>query len=452
MSESSSNANLDYNANTINLAIGWVSGVRPYVSAEEMVQAVTEFQNIKASQTTINSQLTGLTNTINAHTEAINNLNTDYQEADAALDGRIDALEESIAGLDVTVLAGRVTKNEEDIVALNNSVAGVTQRVVSLEGTSGDHGKRLTDAEKNITTLTGELGKQNGLISGNSKEINLNRQAINEHTGQIAKLTADVARHEGDFASVREFGTILYNEIETRASEDIKLSERITNEVVRAGNAEDELLEKIEAEVKRSTKEDEKVAENLLAETQRATEVENALNQSILDEITNRIKEDEALNKKIDKSIEDEQKRSDKALNDAIESEVERANNALNNAIQAEASRIDKALSSAIEEESTRTNQAINNAIENEVNRSNKALDDAVESLSGTISEVSSTASDALAGVREINESYNYIRNDYNEVALKPYVFRIVFLNSEEDYNKLEEKQQGTLYLIREEE
>lgn len=451
MSESSSNANLDYNANTINLAIGWVSGVRPYVSAEEMIQAVTDFQGVKASQVEINTNINGLATAINNHTQAISDLNTSVEnldktskEADSALSGRIDDLATLISGLDVSVLEGRVSANENNITTIDQLLDGTVERVGALENTSLNYGSRISTAEGNITTLTSQ-------VNANSKNININLNSINSLSNQVVKLASDVARHEGDFASVREFGTILTDEIEKRASDDAKLSERITNEMIRAGNAEEELLDKINAEIERSTEEDGKTTQNLANEISRATQAEQDLKDAIQQETQDRIDLANTLNEKINSTIESEQKRSDQALAEAIKNEASRSDLLLTQTIEEEKTKIAKALDDAIEAEVERSNALLKESIQAEQERSDEVLNEAVAKINDTVSDVSEIASSALSGVNAINDSYNYIRNDYNEVAIKPYVFRIVFLDSEQDYINLETKEQGTLYLIREE-
>lgn len=434
MSESSDNATLDYTANAINLAIGWVDGVRPYVSAVEMVQAVTDFQGVKADYANINTNVNSLATSINSHYKLIQELQTQdtkLASADTALDQRIDGLEELISGLDVSILEGRVSANEENISTINESLATVTTRVGDLETTSENHEDRIETAEDNITSLTAQ-------VSSLSSNVNENTHAINDISNDIIQLTSDVARHEMDFTSVRQFGELLANEIEIRSKETTALSDRIFQEEQRAQKAESDLSQTLQAEVERAIGVENEIKTNLDTETQARIDADDAITNSLIEENARAVQAEESLNKK----IEDEISRAELAeqdIRDLLKVEEDRA--------IAKETELYEAITTEVERATNREDE-LNQAILDEEQRATGSE----EKLSGRLDSVETVASSALTGVNSINQDKAYVRNDFNEVAEKiAYVFKIVYLNSEADYKQLEKKEQGTLYLIREE-
>lgn len=435
MSESSDNAVLDFNANTINLAIGWVDGVRPFVSSEEIVQAVVDFHGVKADYINVNTNVNLLATSINNHYQLIQGLQNKDNElvaADAALDQRIDDLEDLISGLDVSILEGRVSSNEENITTINNSLTTVAGRVDTLETTSTNHNNRIGVAETNITTLTGQ-------INSLSSDVNENTHAINDMSNDIVKLTADVARHEMDFTSVRQFGELLANEIETRSKETTALSDRIFQEEQRAQTAESNISAELQSEIERATNVENEIKANLALESQAREDADTVINNKLDAEITRSTDAEQILEDNINKEIE-RAEAEEQVIRDLIKAEEDRAiekETELNNAIVDEHNR-----ALACEDD-------LNTLISNEEGRAK----DAEQTIATRLDGVETTASGALAGVNAINQDKSYIHNDFKEVAEKvAYVFKIVYLNSEAEYEQLEKTEQGTLYLIREEE
>lgn len=307
------------------------------------------------------------------------------------------------------------TNLQKEITDLNTEVGKIQDTIKTLDVTvlkeTVDQNKEdLEDLKPRVQTLEGkatslenkdkELGN---LISSNAAKIKANEDDIKRLYSTDSELDNRVDVLEGranTISSILDDTTHEVDELQTRTglleagfeSQKKYVAAQLNDETSKRTEEDLKLQAQITQEIKDRQDEDSDLQEQITTEVENRVKEDGNLQTQITNEVNNRIEE----NKQLQKQIDDEVKNR----------------------------------TSADESLDYRT----------------KVLEGNSEKHNGEIQDLQ-TRLDAVE-----DDDGAYIKNNSKEAPETPYVVRIVFLSSEDEYNALETKQAGTLYLIQEDE
>lgn len=483
---------LNHNFNDIDSSIGWVVGIKHY-SSEDLINAgnlakdinekwsnedfIKEVDKIKDLQPAaieeIQGNITKLENSITTIANNIGDWDKDTNDTISTkvldIDKDLKELEDTVSNMESAKVTEQVEKNKKDIESLNetvnplgwdrpeqpmsdaliNAVSGIedlgnaisnindpntgilanakTYTDESIQNNNNDIDKNIEEATANLNTELQKLITQTSLdiqetitnveeelssyIINNTNNIQENARLINSHNGRITdieKITVpgletkieqklSIADYQTTINAVQNS---ISKEVEDRAAADTLINYKIDG----VDNA-NSLVKQIEAA--------NKAAQD--SETNSKEYTDNAI-----DDINTVLGE-------IDSSKGDVAKQL---------SDIEQLNKDQDDAIQS--------LQDTTAKLGT-LNDVVGEGTLSEHLGDLTSLDDTVENM---ISASSSEISRLSGSVRDIVEGDEYVKNDLRGNG---YVAKIVFLQSIDDYNNLENKDAHTLYLIQEE-
>lgn len=305
---------------------------------------------------------------------------------------KISNLQETASGLNT-----RVGDLETSVGSINTEIQGIQDRietldVVALQSTVEQHTEDIESLQEKDTTIESNINNLSTKINNlETKDVDLQGQ-INSNAKNISSLEEEKEALKARTTTLETRADLSANTQETMGRQIGTLTDRVS--LVESGLQSQSSL--------------------LIAETERAIIKEDEIADNLQDEINRSTgKDDELENKIID--------------------ENERAVLAEEN------------LQTQINDETTRVNAKFD------------TLDGNITDINTNISKINdnnatqeTNIQGLLTDVNAIKQDETIIRNDYLGEP-KIFVKQIVFLDSEEEYNALETKTAGTLYLIREE-
>jgi archaellum component FlaC len=115
-------------------------------------------------------------------------------QAEAALDGRITAIEN-----DVNSLEGRVSQNEQDILDLQNDISTINTTISGIQGTISTIQGDISAIQGNVSTLQGQVSTLQGQVSTLqtdfstlSNDLNVLEQIVNILESEVDQNTLDI--------------------------------------------------------------------------------------------------------------------------------------------------------------------------------------------------------------------------------------------------------------------
>ena len=317
---------------------------------------------------------------------------------------------------DVSDLKTKTNKLETDVTSIENSIDEIREEitnldVVELQGKVEENTESIEALDSRITTNAGKIStletKTSALerkdtqlqtsISNNATQIALNKNDI-----QTLENIADEMRFDLDAVTGRT------NVIRAELDSNIEKTKNLTGRVVGLEDAFDNQVKDLIEEVSQRGAADEALSTRINQEAEARTNADNNLQTQINAESLRAETKEGELQTELDNTQKD--------LEDL-------------------ATRHDKELSKEIEDRQS----------------ADSALGARTTTLENTQSIHNTEIGRLTAEVNGIKEDKSIIRNNYLGEE-KPFVARIVFLSSEEEYEALEKKEAGTLYLIQEEE
>ena len=306
---------------------------------------------------------------------------------------KISDLQETASGLNT-----RVGDLETSIGNINTEIQGIQDRietldVVALQSTVEQHTEDIESLQEKDTTIESNISNLSTKINNlETKDVNLQEQ-INSNTDDISSLVEEKE-------ALKARTTTLENRADASAVTQETMGLQIGSLENRVGVVEANLTSQ---------------SSLLVGEIDRAIRKENEIEGNLNEEITRSTNKDNELENK-------------------IKEEYERAD------------LVEKDLQKQINDETKRVNTKFD------------TLDGNITDINTNISKINdnnatqeTNIQGLLTDVNAIKKDETIIRNDFLGEP-KIVVKQIVFLSSEEEYEALEKKDAGTLYLIQEEE
>lgn len=373
--------------------------------------------------------------------------------SNAILDYSTSTINSAIGWVDA-VLQSQITA--EEVVSSINSFERVSSEYNNLKKDVDKVKAEIgvvptnTNLQREIEDLNSEVDVIQATIE--TLDVTILKNTVDQNAADIAELKPKVSTIEGKITSLENKNRELTNSISTNAG---KISSN-EEDIRRLYSANSDLDNRTDVLEGRANTISETLADTVheVDELQTRTGLLEAGFESqksyvaaqLNDEISKRTAEDAKLQAQITQEVQDRQD-GDDALQQQITSEVENRTNE------------DEKLQNQITEEvenRTAADKDLQTQITNEITARSSAdmlLDNRTKNLEDTSITHTDEIKDLQTRVGSIEDDNGvYIKNNSKEAPETPYVVRIVFLNSEEEYNALETKQAGTLYLIKEDE
>lgn len=349
----------------------------------------------------------------------------------------------------------------EAVRSENISAANIVNTVNSLSEIQGTHStltKDVSDLKTKTSNLEEKITSTEDAIDEIREEItNLDvtdlQEEVELNTESITALTSRVTLAEGKIGTLETKSSTLEskdNQLESKISENkIKITAN-TEKINGLESTTDEIRFDLDAVTGRTTvirAELDSNIEKTKVLTGRVVDLEDAFDNQVKDlieEVSQRGAADEALSTRINQEVE-ERTNADSNLQKQLDEEVLRSTEK-DDILQKELDDTQKDLEDLVKKH----NEELTKEIEDRQD-ADKALSDRATSLESTQNIHNTEIGRLTAEVYGIKEDKSIIRNNYIGEE-NPFVAKIVFLSSEEEYEALEKKEIGTLYLIQEEE
>lgn len=288
ISTTSSEVHLQYSANDINSAIGWVNGISGSqgVTPEQVINTVKDFNEVRGNYTDVVSRVGAL-----EHTDILIN------NSISALSDKITEVENTVKTADVTVVKETVDQNVLDINELKTKTSTLEGKTTALENKDktlessiSSNTSRIAKTEQDITSLKSADVVLDGRVNVLEGRANTISSILEDTVHEVDELQNRTGLLETGFESQKNY-----------------VAAQLTAEIAERTASDLELQNQLDAEISRSTTKDESLQTQLDTEKTRAETKETAL-QDELDQtqkdLEAEITERKAVNEAINKSIE----------------------------------------------------------------------------------------------------------------------------------------------------